>query len=89
MKGIREGGGTLLDRSMVLFGSSISDGNRHDPANLPILLAGRGGNTIVSGRHIASPKGTPLCNVYTAMLERMGTPVLKFGDSKEAMALDG
>ena len=89
MKAVKEGSGTLLDHSMVLFGSSFSDGNRHDPANLPILLAGRGGNTIVSGRHLASPKGTPLCNVYAAMLERMGTAVEKFGDSREAMALDG
>jgi hypothetical protein len=89
MKAVKEGEGTLLDHSMLLFGSSFSDGNRHDPANLPILLAGGGGGTILSGRHLASPKGTPLCNVYAAMLERMGTPVLKFGDSSAAMALDG
>jgi hypothetical protein len=89
MKGIKEGEGTLLDHTMVMFGSSISDGNRHDPAGLPVLLAGRGGGTIVSGRHLAFPKGTPLCNLYTAMLERMGTAVLKFGDSSEAMTLDG
>ncbi|MBI3858475.1 MAG: DUF1552 domain-containing protein [Planctomycetes bacterium] len=89
MKSIREGERTLLDNSMLLFGSSLSDGNRHDPANLPILLAGRGGGTIVSGRHLASPKGTPLCNVYAAMLERMGSAAFKFGDSSEAMALDG
>lgn len=89
LKGIQEGPGTLLDNTMVMFGSSISDGNRHDPAGLPILLAGRGGGTIVSGRHLAFPKGTPLCNLYTAMLERMGTAVLRFGDSTEAMTLDG
>jgi hypothetical protein len=89
MKGIKEGEGTLLDNSMVMLGSSISDGNRHDPAGLPVLLAGRGGGTIVSGRHLAFPKGTPLCNLYAAMLERMGTAVLKFGDSSEAMTLDG
>lgn len=89
MKSVKEGRGTLLDNSMVLLGSSLSDGNRHDPANLPILLAGRGGGTILSGRHVASPKGTPLCNVYTAMLERMGAATPGFGDSKEAMALDG
>ncbi len=89
MKSVKEGQGTLLDNTMVMFGSSISDGNRHDPAGLPILLAGRGGGTILSGRHLAFPKATPLCNLYTAMLERMGTAVLKFGDSKESMTLDG
>jgi len=89
MKAVKEGDGTLLDHTLLMFGSSFSDGNRHDPANLPILLAGRGGGTIVSGRHLAFPKGTPLCNLYVAMLERMGTAVEKFGDSTEAMTLDG
>ncbi|HLY10075.1 MAG TPA: DUF1552 domain-containing protein [Planctomycetota bacterium] len=89
MKAVKEGDRTLLDNSMVMFGSSFSDGNRHDPAGLPILLAGRGGGTIVSGRHLAFPKGTPLCNLYGAMLERMGTAVQRFGDSTESMTLDG
>jgi len=89
MKAVKEGDRTLLDNTMVMFGSIISDGNRHDPAGLPILLAGRGGGTIISGRHLAFPKGTPLCNLYVAMLERMGTAVRRFGDSAEAMTLDG
>lgn len=84
---IREGDRSLLDNSMILFGSSMSDGNRHDPSNLPILLAGRGGGVIQSGRHIASPKGTPLCNLYVSMLDRMGAPVESFGDSTGAMDL--
>jgi hypothetical protein len=84
---IREGEGTLLDNSMVLFGSSMSDGNRHDPNNLPIILAGGGGGTIRSGRHLAHPKGTPLCNLYVSMLERMGVEVESFGDSVEAMEI--
>jgi len=45
---------------MVMCGSSISDGNRHDPNNLPILLGGKGGGRINSGRHIASPTNTPV-----------------------------
>ena len=81
LSAIREGERTLLENSMVLCGSSISDGNRHDPANLPILLAGKGGGKIQPGRHIVSPKGTPLCNLYVPMLEAMGTPVERFGDS--------
>ena len=82
---IKEGERTLLDNSMVLFGSSMSDGNRHDPANLPVLLAGRGGGKLKPGRHIASPKGMPLCNLYVSMLDQMGTPVEKFGDSTGAL----
>ncbi len=78
---VKEGDRTLLDNSMILSGSSISDGNSHQPDNLPILVAGRAGGTITPGRHLAYAKGTPLCNLYAAMLERMGTPVASFGDS--------
>lgn len=85
MRSIREGDGTLLDHSMVFFGSSMSDGNRHDPANLPILLAGRGGG-LNPGRHVANPQGTPLCNLYVSMLDRMGVPTTRFGDSTGKLA---
>jgi hypothetical protein len=86
---VREGERTLLDNSMLLFGSSMSDGNRHDPANLPIILAGGAGGKIASGRHIASAKNTPLCNLYVSMLDRMGTPVEAFGDSTAALDIGG
>lgn len=85
LRSVREGERSLLDNSMVLFGSSMSDGNRHDPANLPIILAGRAGGRLNSGRYIACPKNTPLCNLYVSMLERMGTPVERFGDSTAAL----
>jgi hypothetical protein len=81
MRGIKEGGGTLLDNSMIMFGSGMSDGNRHDPNNLPILLAGKAGGSVATGRHIKTAKDTPLCNLYVAMLERMGVQVESFGDS--------
>ena len=81
MKEIKEGDATLLDNSMVLFGSCMRDGNAHDPRNLPLLMAGRGGGTLATGRHLAYEKGTPLCNLYTAMLDRVGAPVDRFGDS--------
>ncbi len=87
LRAVREGEGSLLDNCMILCGSSMSDGNRHDPNNLPILLAGRGGGTIDAGRHIASAKGTPLCNLYLSILDRLGAPVERFGDSVEPMKL--
>lgn len=87
LKAIKEGDGTLLDNSMLLFGSSFSDGNRHDPNNIPVLLAGKAGNKIKSGRHIKCEKKTPLCNLYVSMLDRMGTPVESFGDSNGATDL--
>jgi hypothetical protein len=66
---------------MILFGSSISDGNRHDPDNLPVLLGGSGGGSIPTGQHLASKGQTPLCNLYTSILDRMQIPVEQFGDS--------
>lgn len=85
MKTIREGESTLLDNCMILFGSSISDGNRHDPDNLPILLGGRGGGSLESGQHIASKGTVPLCNLYLSMLDRMGVDVEQFGDSTRSL----
>jgi hypothetical protein len=86
LRSIREGRGTLLDNCMVLCGSSLSDGNRHDPNSLPILLGGRAGGTLRPGRHVASPRNTPLCNLYVSMLERMGVAVKSFGDSTGPLA---
>jgi hypothetical protein len=87
LKAVKENDGTLLDNCLLVFGSSISDGNRHDPANLPILLAGRGGGTVDSGRHLASPKKTPLCNLYLSVLQRMGVKDAAFGDSTAPLAI--
>ncbi|MFP6582884.1 MAG: DUF1552 domain-containing protein [Candidatus Hydrogenedentota bacterium] len=81
MRAIPEGEGTLLDNSMIMFGSSISDGNRHDPNNLPLILAGGGGGAFKTGQHIAKPKNTPLCNLYLSMLNNMGVEADSFGDS--------
>jgi Protein of unknown function (DUF1552) len=81
MKSVKEGDGNLLDNSMIVYGSGLSDPNRHDHLDLPILLAGKGGGTLTPGRHVVSSKGTPLNNLYLSMLDRMGSPVARFGDS--------
>ncbi len=81
MKAIKEGEGTLLDNSVVLFGSGMRDGNAHSPVNLPLVLAGRAGGTLATGRHLVYEKKTPLCNLYVGLLSRLGTPVPGFGDS--------
>jgi hypothetical protein len=81
MKSIKEGPGTLLDNSMILFGAGMRDGNAHSPRNLPIVLAGKGGGTIKTGRHLLYKKNSPLCNLYRSMLSRVGAPVNSFGDS--------
>ncbi len=71
---------------MVLFGAGMRDGNRHDPKNLPIVLAGRGGGTLKTGRHLVFEKRTPLTNLYRSMLSCMGTPVSEFADSTGELA---
>ena len=82
LKSIKEGDRTLLDNSMILFGSSFSDGNRHDPANLPILLAGSGNGSVKPGRHVKYPNETPLTNLWLSMIDRAGaTGVSSLGDS--------
>ena len=80
MKTTPDGDGTLLDHSMVVYGSCISDGNRHVHENLPILLAGRGGG-LKPGRHIVYPNGTPMANLHLTLLERFGVESDKIGDS--------
>lgn len=82
LKSIQEGKGTLLDNCTLVYGSGISDGNRHNHDDLPILVAGKGGNTLKTGRHIRYPKNTPLMNLYLCLLDRVGVHVDSFGDSK-------
>ena len=81
-----EGDGTMLDNCMVVFGSAIGDGNRHNHDDLPILLAGRGGGSLTPGRHLSCKPGTPLCNLYASLLDRMDVPVDRFGDSTGRLA---
>jgi hypothetical protein len=81
MKSIPEGDGTLLDHAMIMYGSGLSDGNRHNHDDLPVLLAGRGGGTIDTGRHIVCEQETPMTNLFLSMLDRMGAPLDYIGDS--------
>jgi hypothetical protein len=85
LQAIKEGERTLLDNSMIMCGSSLSDGDAHDPNNLPILLGGKGGGRIASGRHLSYPHDTPLCNLYLAMLQCIGIQASRFGDSTEPL----
>lgn len=81
MDSLKEQDKSLLDNTMVLFGSTIKDGNRHQEEDLPIILAGKGGGAIRPNRRIIAPKETPLCNLYVNMLNNMGIESKQFGDS--------
>jgi len=79
-KATPDGDGTLLDHSMVTYGSGLSDGNAHDHANLPLVLAGRGCGTVRPGRFVRHANETPMANLFIAMLDRIGVPVETLGD---------
>jgi hypothetical protein len=76
LKSIPDGDGTLLDHSQIVYGSGLSDGNRHEHDNLPVLVAAKSG-----GQHIAYPAETPMNNLHLAVLDRMGVHIDSLGDS--------
>jgi hypothetical protein len=81
LQSIKEGDGTLLDNCMIVYGGGISDGNAHNHNNLPILMAGKAGGALKTGRHITYADQTPMNNLYLSMLDRMGVPVETLGNS--------
>ena len=74
-------GKSVLDNSMIVFGSGMADPNRHSHADLPILLAGGGGGTLQPGRHVKFDGDVPLTNLYLSMLDRVGVKADRVGDS--------
>ena len=82
-----DGDGSLLDHSVVLYGSGMSNSNQHDHDPLPILVAGGASGRLQGGRHIRAGKGTPLANLHLALLEKLGVPVTAFGDSTNALTI--
>jgi hypothetical protein len=78
---MKEGDSSVLDNSMILFSSALSDGNSHNPHNLPLVLGGRGGGRLDSGQHLSYSEDTPLANLYVSVLDAFGAPVERFADS--------
>lgn len=81
LRDMKEGESSVLDNSMVLFGSALSDGNSHNPHKLPLVLGGRGGGRLATGQHLVFSEDTPAANLYVSMLEAFGAPVPRFADS--------
>jgi hypothetical protein len=82
-----DGDGTLLDHSLVLYGSGMSDGNQHNHTDLPVVLAGGASGRLKGGRHLRHPKNTPMANLLVAMLDTLNIPTDKFGDSNGEVSL--
>jgi hypothetical protein len=81
MKATPDGDGSLLDHSLVLYGSAMSDGNKHNHDPLPVLLAGGASGQLKGGRHLRYAKHTTMSNLLLAMLDKVGVPMDRFGDS--------
>jgi hypothetical protein len=81
LKATPDGDGTLLDHSLVLYGSGMSDGNQHNHTDLPIILAGGASGRLKGGRHVRNPKNTPMANLLVSMIRKLDLPEDKFGDS--------
>ena len=81
MKNVREGEGTLLDNSMVFYGSGLGNGNAHTPFDLPVLVGGRAGGAFRTGRHIRCALDTPLNNLWVSVLNATGISTQEFGNS--------
>ncbi|MEC9092062.1 MAG: DUF1552 domain-containing protein, partial [Planctomycetota bacterium] len=84
---VKEQDRTLLDNSMIMYGSGIGDGNRHNHSNLPIALFGSAGNRFETGRHLTYKDETPLTNLYVRMMDELGLKIHSFGDSNGKLDL--
>lgn len=75
-------GSNVLDSSMIVYGSSIADGHEHGEKNLPILLAGGGSGSIKTGQYLAPRRSTSFSELHLALLQRMGLPIKRFGETE-------
>jgi hypothetical protein len=76
----------LLDHCMVVYGSSLSDGNRHNHEDLPVIILGRGNGKLKSGRHIVYDDKPPMTNLFLTLLDKLGVPTEKLGDGSGRVA---
>jgi hypothetical protein len=81
LKETPEGDGSLLDHSLIVYGSGLSDGNRHSHHDLPVMIAGAGNGAWTTGRHLQYPKDTPMTNLFLTILDRAGVRAETIGDS--------
>ena len=89
MQSTPDGDGSLLDHSMIVYGSGLSDGNLHEHYDLPVLLVGGGSGQIQGGAHLQYPRDTPMANLFLTLLDKLGIQQERFGDSTGRLVLPG
>jgi hypothetical protein len=87
MRDVPDGDGSLLDHSLLVYGSPLSDGNMHLYKDLPVLLVAGAATGIAGDRHVTYPADTPMANLYLTLLERVGVTLERFGDSTGQLSL--
>jgi hypothetical protein len=86
LKDAKEGESNVLDNSVVIFASALSDGNSHNPHHLPVVIGGKAGGKIATGQNLVFAEDTPLANLWVSTLSAFGTPVEQFADSTGPLA---
>ena len=90
LKQIQEGSRTLLDNSLLLFCSNLFDGDKHEADQMPMLLAGRGGGDLPTGRVLdyleKGDNNRRACSLYLSLMDRMGVELNEFGDSRKRLS---
>jgi hypothetical protein len=89
LKATQDGEATLLDNSVILYGSPMGNPNVHNHKRCPLILMGHGGGAIKGNRHLKAPDGTPMANVMLTALETLGVEGDRFGDSTGTFAVNG
>jgi uncharacterized protein DUF1552 len=87
LRAIEDGDGSLLDHSLILYGSGLGDGDLHSHNDLPVLVAGGGSGQLKGGRHINLPE-TPMANLLVSLLNKVGVPTEQLGDSTGQLSLE-
>ncbi|HXV59608.1 MAG TPA: DUF1552 domain-containing protein [Vicinamibacteria bacterium] len=85
-----DGDGSLLDKTAIVWGSAMADGNLHNHRRAPLLLFGHANGALDGGLHLRAPEGTPMANVFVSLMQKIGhEEMTAFGDSTGAFSLDG
>ena len=88
LRSTRDGDGSLLDHMMILYGAGMSDSDKHDPSNLPILLLGAGSGQLKGGRHLKYSHDTPMANLLVTVMDKLAVPMETIGNSTGKAEID-
>jgi len=89
LKNTQDGEGSLLDQTVIMYGSPMGDPNLHNHRRCPLFFVGKGNGMLQGGLHLKAPDGTPMANAMLALMHKYGLDNESFGDSTGELALQG